>query len=328
MKQNRTCFILRGYPASGKSTVAKKLSEINSAIICSADDYWMQNGKYEFVLEKLHEAHNACFTLFKNSVISGSNVIVDNTNIKYTDICRYIDFLLINNNQNEFIYSVEFIQIAFNDIEKAISYRTNNSIGKNIPEKTMRRMYTEFKKEVKGHILNDYKGKIGLGKLDELISTLPFSLNTENKPEVIICDLDGTLSLFQYTNGIMLRDAYDAAKSNQDFINVPVAQALKAFQQLGHEIIFLSGREDKFRIPTEEFLQRVCDEYDVVYDKLFMRQTGDNRPDDIIKKEIFDKEIKDKYFVTAIFDDRPKVVRMWRSIGLFVFDCNYRGIEF
>ena len=29
----------------------------------------------------------------------------------------------------------------------------------------------------------------------------------------------------------------------------------------------------------------------------------------------------------AVFDDRPCVVRLWRSRGLFVFDCG-NGVEF
>jgi len=53
-----------------------------------------------------------------------------------------------------------------------------------------------------------------------------------------------------------------------------------------------------------------------------MREAGDNRPDDIVKKDIYDKYIKDKYHVVCVFDDRKRVLQMWKNEGLYVFDCS------
>ena len=50
-----------------------------------------------------------------------------------------------------------------------------------------------------------------------------------------------------------------------------------------------------------------------------MRDKNNFEPDEIIKERIFHKEIEPKYSVLAIFDDRDKVVKMWRSLGLL---CN------
>jgi adenylate cyclase class IV len=47
-----------------------------------------------------------------------------------------------------------------------------------------------------------------------------------------------------------------------------------------------------------------------------MRKTGDNRPDNIVKKEIFDSNIKNNYYIEFVLDDRNKVVKMWRELGL------------
>ena len=57
----------------------------------------------------------------------------------------------------------------------------------------------------------------------------------------------------------------------------------------------------------------------VPYDGLHMRVTGDQRKDSVVKAEIFDREIRDRYHVVGVFDDRAQVVRMWRSLGLTVF---------
>jgi len=57
----------------------------------------------------------------------------------------------------------------------------------------------------------------------------------------------------------------------------------------------------------------------VAYEGLFMRATGDQRRDHIVKEEIFDREIRGRYHVVGVFDDRAQVVRMWRSLGPTVF---------
>ena len=50
-----------------------------------------------------------------------------------------------------------------------------------------------------------------------------------------------------------------------------------------------------------------------------MRPEGDSRKDSIIKREIFDAEVRDRWRITGVFDDRQQVVRMWRQLGLTVF---------
>lgn len=329
MKIPRTCYILRGYPGSGKSYLAEQLSKEDNTKIVSADYFWIDSsGRYNFDVAKLSEAHSFCFDQFKNCVNSGINVIVDNTNLKYKDIHKYIDYLVKNNNLNNFIYSIKFIEVSYNDIEKAILYRSDNNNGKNIPENRMREMYGIFKNDVRPMILNDFKGKIGLSDLDLLENNLPWIEPSEGKYPAIICDLDGTLSIFEYTNGMKLRSPYDGTKCNQDIICKPVAEALKAFYKLGYDIIFVSGREDKYKPQTLEFLERVKEEYGIQFADLYMRPSGDFRKDTIIKDEIYSKYIQENFSVLCVFDDRSSVVSHWRSKGLYVFDCNYRGVEF
>nr|DAI39653.1 MAG TPA: polynucleotide kinase [Caudoviricetes sp.] len=51
-----------------------------------------------------------------------------------------------------------------------------------------------------------------------------------------------------------------------------------------------------------------------------MRKEKDYRKDSIVKTEIYNEYIKDKYCVTAVFDDRDQVVNdCWRKLGLL---CN------
>lgn len=80
------------------------------------------------------------------------------------------------------------------------------------------------------------------------------------------------------------------------------------------DIIFITGRSDKFRNHTTEWLKRQIGSF--ADNCLFMRKVGDFRPDYQIKKEIYDKYIKDKYDVLGVFEDRDQVVEMWRELGL------------
>jgi hypothetical protein len=80
--------------------------------------------------------------------------------------------------------------------------------------------------------------------------------------------------------------------------------------------VFCSGRSDDARPATEAWLK---EHVGVPYEALFMRATGDQRRDSVVKAEIFDREIRSRYHVVGVFDDRAQVVRMWRALGLTVF---------
>ncbi len=47
-----------------------------------------------------------------------------------------------------------------------------------------------------------------------------------------------------------------------------------------------------------------------------MRKAGDHRPDDIVKHEILMNEVCRDWWPTVVFDDRSRVVKMWRDVGL------------
>ena len=130
------------------------------------------------------------------------------------------------------------------------------------------------------------------------------------RPDCIICDLDGTLAKFGNKN------PYDRnfLDDKVDEIIKPILGVLKEnFVDL--HIIILSGRSDKFKEVTKEWLYL----NDVTYDQLHMRKEGDMRKDVIVKEELFNEYIRGKYNPLVIFDDRNQVVELWRKMGLKVF---------
>jgi len=83
---SKVVHILRGPSGCGKSTIAGDiLSKIGAhrSVICSADDFFMVGGEYEFNPRKLPEAHSFCMSRFLNAIERGVEcIIVDNTNIR------------------------------------------------------------------------------------------------------------------------------------------------------------------------------------------------------------------------------------------------------
>lgn len=128
------------------------------------------------------------------------------------------------------------------------------------------------------------------------------------KPKAIIVDLDGTLAIHQG------RDPFDLAKVKTDLVNPPIAAIIRHFQ---HDtlIIIMSGREAICQEDTEAWL----DENAIHYDEIYMRPKGDYRKDAVVKGELYDAHVRDKYDVLFCLDDRNQVVDLWRSMGLVCF---------
>lgn len=80
----KTMYILRGLPGSGKSTFAKSIAKPWQ--IFEADQFFMNDGKYEFDATKLKDAHQDCKDRVRNamrpSLLRGllyNTIVVSNT---------------------------------------------------------------------------------------------------------------------------------------------------------------------------------------------------------------------------------------------------------
>lgn len=133
-----------------------------------------------------------------------------------------------------------------------------------------------------------------------------------SRRSAIIVDIDGTLA--KRTSG---REFWEWDRVGEDSPNWPIMILVRLLVEgLGHYPIFVSGRDEVCRETTIEWLSK----HDVIRtgDTLLMRKHKDNRPDDVIKLEIYKRDIEPYYHVAYVFDDRNKVVKMWREQGLTV----------
>jgi len=137
----------------------------------------------------------------------------------------------------------------------------------------------------------------------------------------LIFDMDGTLAdVAHRRHHVEARPknwaAFNAAM-HKDEPNTPIIEVARIFADAGWHILICTGREERYRAVTEEWLAR----HAVPYERLYMRPTGDYRPDHVVKMEILG-EIRAQGFDPHIsVDDRSSVVAMWREAGLTCLQC-------
>ena len=142
----------------------------------------------------------------------------------------------------------------------------------------------------------------------------------------IIFDLDGTLADISVRkhfatkpNGKMDWDIFlDPDNIKLDVPNDPVVKMAQLFAKDGFNIFIFSGRSDKTIHTTKSWLTH----NKVPFHKLVMRDKDRHfMPDEKLKKQFLDEHsnIDDIFLVV---DDRQKVVDMWRSLGLKVFQVD------
>ena len=138
-----------------------------------------------------------------------------------------------------------------------------------------------------------------------------------------IFDLDGTLALIDArrakstnVNGKMDWDTFfDPNNIQLDLPNQPVIEMAKMLKEQGHSIVIFSGRSKVTKVATMEWLNK----FGVPFDVLKMRPDNNEfkfMPDNKLKQHWLDQLFPDKSSILCIFDDRDKVVKMWRENGL------------
>ena len=102
-----------------------------------------------------------------------------------------------------------------------------------------------------------------------------------------LCDIDGTLAL----KGD--RSPYDWAKVGLDTPNKPVITVARALAAKSG-LLFVSGRMDQCRGETRLWLHTFVCEPSLCTCKmpLLMRKDGDNRPDQIVKRELYERHVQ------------------------------------
>ena len=141
-------------------------------------------------------------------------------------------------------------------------------------------------------------------------------------PEAVLVDIDGTIAHIPEGG----RSPYDYTRVSEDVVDPHVAWMIRAiydmrFTGVGPRVFFMSGRDDICCSETLHWLAAG----DIWFDDLFMRpadakdERGNKLPDYLVKHDLFNKHIRGRYNVRAVFDDRLQVCELWHRLGLKIF---------
>jgi hypothetical protein len=149
-----------------------------------------------------------------------------------------------------------------------------------------------------------------------------------------IFDLDGTLALIDHRRHLVETASPDwpafYAACVDDQPNVPVIRTLQALRRSGAEVWIWSGRSDEVKSQTVEWLCKHGCFGSRTYtlpvwpfgapERFRMRAAGDYTPDEVLKRQwLHALDPPEFQRLTAVFDDRDKVVKMWRDAGVPCF---------
>lgn len=313
---NKKAFIYVGISACGKSTEAERhAKELTNTEIINRDDIRriilekelgrkLHQGelweKWDYSKKKKIKAKEELVTKIVNEKINkasseNKNIISSDTNLnkdRRNSLKRKLE-------QLGYVVEFKFFDIDFDKVVKWDLYRAD-SVGKDVLYKQWLK-YHEDKK-----IVQD-----------------------ESLPKAIICDLDGTLF---HMNG---RGPFELDKVDTDLVDEEIVTILKAFIYKGYTIFFLSGREDickelSYNSIKKAFYTELTHGNILNFPHfLHMRKAKDSRKDSIVKEELFNEYIRDKYNIKLVLDDRPSVSRsVWLKLNLKLLTCGNPYIEF
>lgn len=293
-----TLRILRGVPASGKTTYAQSLLQHRWVRVCRDEIRFTMFGKYWGVDESVvSDVENS---MIESALRAGQNVVLDATNLSRSLMRSKLSLAA------RYGAHVEFTDFP---VSYPVAVERDKMRTRSVGEKVVKHFFDQYKLDRKGGPLPDPPAPLPV--------FYPYVVDL-SKPAAYIVDTDGTVA---DSEGV--RNPFDTSKYHLDKLRKHVAGVVVSLNVRGVPVIALSGRDEEFRDVTEKWW------YDngMVFDEFFMRPKGDRRMDAIVKYDLFKEHVEPNYNVYGAFDDRPQVIRMWETIGVPVFNVG-TGREF
>lgn len=293
-------IIFVGIPGSGKTTAAKNYvqqANANGEIVINLDRDMFRisagftvepTKQYEEIVTQQQRA------VMKHAFRNNWEVIESSTNLNQKKLNELAKFA---NNQGA------CVEIKYFDtpLEKCIEndLKRQATGGHSVGSIVIERFYAAIRK-------NGWPVLPKFASISDIVKYEPISTN----PKAILVDIDGTVAQMDG------RSPYDYTQVRTDLPIKWVIDLVQLFWTKGFFIVFMSGRKALCYTDTMDWLvANIPVEF-----KLYTRSADDNRPDYIVKLELFDRYIRNKYNVVFCIDDRRQVIDAYRDIGLNVLD--------
>ena len=285
-------LITRGLPASGKTTFARKLQPY--VVRVNRDDLRiMLHGRRLFTQWAEGQVTAVQRTMVESLLRARASVIVDDTNLRSRTVREWAETAAR--------HRASFEVHDFTDVplDECLRRDAGRPAQEQVGEAAIRRLHER-------HLA-------GRGLPLPVPVARPRRVTYEpdlTLPPALLVDIDGTVAVMGE------RSPYDWSRVGEDTPNQAVVDAVRAMHAAGNAIVFCTGRDESSRGETQAWLDLFIG---VPYEGLFMRPDGDSRRDAVVKREILERQIRRRWRIVGVFDDRQHVVRMWRSLGLTVF---------
>ena len=288
-------IVLVGPPGCGKTTWAKLYVEGHMAKRVNKDDlrkmtHTEYNGQDEKVIKRIRNY------AIESWLQKGYDVVVDDTNL---DQHVFADMQQIASRIGDIgVREHRFII----DMETCRNQNENRAVGV-VPEGDWNALWLAYTLRKKN---DDFYAP----PIDIEMLMRNEELKVSILPRAVIVDLDNTIAMFP--NG---RGPFEHEKIPNDIPNRSLLYILNILSKRDVEIIIVSGRNGE----TEEATRQWLSTNDVWFDSLYMRPPDKEYAsirDYLVKKEIYEKHIKDKYFVICAFEDREQTTVGWRALGI------------
>lgn len=296
-----TLICTRGLQASGKTTWALELVDAldpGAAVRLNRDDLrWSMHGRLHFKSFTEQQVTLVQHGGVDALLATGVTVIVDDTNLR----ARHLRTLAEIAWRNEVPFEVkDFTHIP---LEECIARDLGREGSRGyVGEDVIRRTHDKF--------LRGRRLPLPVPERPAVVTAAPY-VPPAGKLRAVMVDVDGTLALHGD------RDPYDPTRYDEDLPNSGVVAMVCAASAYGHVVLYCSGRSEAYREVTADWIGRhIGHRPDTEH--LVMRPAGDTRNDAVVKLELFDKYIRHEYQIDCVFDDRDRVVKAWRGIGLTV----------
>lgn len=289
-----------GLPASGKTTWAKKCrADDPSIVLTSRDDIRKMLGCFpvgtkeeEDLVSKIQD------NVIVKAVEAGKTVIVHDTNLNQRApkrIKRLFDGDVLFHVQD--FTDVDVYECMSRDALRDKSVRVGSPVILNMARQLQKpwRLTADW--------MND-------------IELSPLYVPRFSAPKAILVDLDGTLAEH------VSRSPYDYSRVKTDGVHQHIRTLVNGYYDSGYFVFGFSGRPDtgNVREDTMEWLE----ENDIWMHKLYMRPANMLSENDAdVKQFLFDTYIRNNYNVEVMLDDRDRVVRRMRKLGLKVLQVGY-----
>lgn len=135
----------------------------------------------------------------------------------------------------------------------------------------------------------------------------------------IIFDVDGTIADVEHRRHFVSQQPADwKSFRNSTVFDTPVqwvCDIAKRFIAQGEEVAFFSARNESERSITEK---QITEWIGDGHKGVFLRPNDSYEPDEVFKSNLADKFEEMGGKIDLVFDDRNKVVEMWRNRGTMV----------